>query len=68
MALRIGTYARAIFTISFSGEVRAMTCDMCDEIDIGAGADSIAHIVQYRTCDPRPQARPIPGVSGDGTV
>jgi hypothetical protein len=38
-----------------------MTCDMCDEIDIGTGADSIAHIVQYRTCDPRPQARPIAG-------
>ncbi|NCB25335.1 MAG: hypothetical protein EOM62_07675 [Bacteroidia bacterium] len=68
MALRIGTYARAIFTISFSGEVRSMTCDMCDEIDIGTGAENIAHIVQYRTCEPRPQARPVIGDAGDGTV
>jgi hypothetical protein len=34
---------------------------MCDEVDIGTGADYIAHIIQYRTCDPRPQARPIAG-------
>jgi hypothetical protein len=41
---------------------------MCDEIDIGAGADSIAHIVQYRTYYPRPQARPVAGKTGNGTV
>ncbi len=38
---------------------------MCDEFDIGAAADTIAHIVQYRTHEPRPQARPVAGETGN---
>ena len=55
MALRIETYAKATFTISFFSGLCAMTCDMCDEFATGVG---VVNIAQYRTCGMRPKLQP----------